>query len=380
MHSNALDPKVLAFKRRSYLIILPLGLLAFLLPWIFGLSSAQLSAFDGLALPLVALVLAGFNLALLARKIPLPQLEIGIFSSLCLFFLVKLSFYLFSGQNAADVSSGLTEFAYWFPVLYALAFLMFGSARGRRVSLLLYTTTLFVGMVYVLPSILAGERGEVFALSQMYFASGALIVLFMLFARITELHAGSARDMAQLAFTDALTKLNNRRQIEKSLGDEVKRAQRYGRPFSVVLVDIDHFKEVNDRYGHDVGDSVLRELAHLLVAENRISDQAGRWGGEEFLLILSETTLEQALGVASRLRLRVIGHRFARVGKLTASFGVADFQFDDSVKALVRRADEALYAAKTGGRDKVVGAYADPWDKTALAPHFIDAESVRFQS
>lgn len=157
----------------------------------------------------------------------------------------------------------------------------------------------------------------------------------------------------RLAETDQLTGLPNRNALDASFALDILRAQRYGRPLSVILLDIDLFKTVNDELGHLMGDKVLVDFARLLRGGLRSVDTVCRWGGEEFLLICHETPLEQAAQLAERLLQQVREHRFPCQRALTASAGVATAIPGDTVARLVQRADEALYAAKHSGRDRV---------------------------
>jgi len=160
----------------------------------------------------------------------------------------------------------------------------------------------------------------------------------------------------RLATTDELTGVKNRREIQRRLGHEVARAGRYQVPLTLAMVDVDHFKRVNDSFGHSAGDAVLREVAQALCSGIRKVDLAGRWGGEEFLLVLSDTPLDGGLLLADRLRRRV---RLATTAAdlpchVTVSIGVAEYAPGLTAEALVDHADQALYRAKDGGRDKVV--------------------------
>lgn len=153
--------------------------------------------------------------------------------------------------------------------------------------------------------------------------------------------------------TDRLTGLANRRRLEESLQTEVLRARRYGKPFSVILLDIDRFKHVNDQFGHQAGDNVLIAIAGLLTRTARETDVVGRFGGEEFLLVCPETEIQVVAALAERLRSEFTASDFPLVGQVTSSFGVAEFSPGDSVKSLLERADQALYRAKDGGRNCV---------------------------
>jgi two-component system cell cycle response regulator len=164
------------------------------------------------------------------------------------------------------------------------------------------------------------------------------------------------RHMSQ---TDGLTGLENRRHIETRLEEMFEHAKRLSEPFSCVMVDLDKFKSVNDEYGHQAGDAVLRQLARILKNEVREIDHAGRYGGEEFILLLTGTVLDAAVTFAERVRRAIEAHTFTYDGgslKRTASFGVAGWPHPKimSCDALVRAADDALYVAKEKGRNRVV--------------------------
>lgn len=158
----------------------------------------------------------------------------------------------------------------------------------------------------------------------------------------------------KLSITDPLTKIYNRIHLEESFKEEINIAKRYRMNFSVILLDIDHFKEVNDTYGHDVGDEVLMDLVAILQKNIRATDILGRWGGEEFLIILPQTNLSEAGRLAEKLRIQIQKHEFHRVGSQTCSFGISGFKDDDeSSKNIIKRADNALYDAKHFGRNCV---------------------------
>jgi len=156
-----------------------------------------------------------------------------------------------------------------------------------------------------------------------------------------------------LAMHDSLTGLFNRRAFDELLAREVASCKRYGGTLSLVTIDLDHFKKVNDTYGHDVGDNVLQELADILRKVSRPSDLPCRWGGEEFSWLLPKTDIDGARQAAERLRREVEKHSFAAIDAQTASLGVAEFRTDENGEALCRRADLALYKAKETGRNKV---------------------------
>ena len=156
-----------------------------------------------------------------------------------------------------------------------------------------------------------------------------------------------------LSNTDSLTNLANRHKLNKDLEYETKRANRYQHPLSVIILDIDHFKAVNDNFGHITGDKTLAEIAKRIQSTIREADLSGRWGGEEFLIICPNTSLEQAEVVAEKVRAHIDSHVFEDIKHITASFGVAEYVFKEPVEHLIDRTDKALYEAKQNGRNQV---------------------------
>jgi diguanylate cyclase (GGDEF)-like protein len=170
-----------------------------------------------------------------------------------------------------------------------------------------------------------------------------------------------AEDMGKLAITDALTRIMNRRGITVGLLDAMAQAERYNTPLSAAMVDIDHFKQVNDRYGHEAGDKVLAEVAGILADALRMPDKVGRYGGEEFLIVFPHTDLAQARKIAERIRATVGRTKFDIGPKkipLTISMGVTQFTKGEDLEQLMSRADATLYEAKQGGRNLVVARKA----------------------
>ena len=165
--------------------------------------------------------------------------------------------------------------------------------------------------------------------------------------------------LRQISLTDGLTQIENRRSLEERLQEMWQHSMRLHEPIALIMCDIDKFKSVNDNYGHQAGDSVLKEFAQLLKADAREIDRVGRYGGEEFLLILSGTVLDAAVTFAERLREKVEGHTFSYEGgtlRRTMSCGVAAWPHPrvTDQEALLRAADDALYVAKETGRNRVV--------------------------
>jgi diguanylate cyclase (GGDEF)-like protein len=181
--------------------------------------------------------------------------------------------------------------------------------------------------------------------------------------RVTALHAELGRyraELAKLARTDVLTQLANRRSLEEDLRMLDARSQRYGRPYCVAICDVDHFKTYNDTLGHQAGDEALRAVAAKLAAEVRASDGVYRYGGEEFVLVLPEQSLQTARAAVERVRAAVERLAIPHPGRgpggvVTMSFGIAGFRPGQAttVEDLLKQADAALYEAKEAGRNRV---------------------------
>jgi len=162
-------------------------------------------------------------------------------------------------------------------------------------------------------------------------------------------------EIRALSLTDQLTGIANRRKLDDVIASEYARAQRYGVGFALVIADIDHFKKVNDDFGHDVGDAAIRAFAKVIQGQIRQTDLAARFGGEEFVVLLPESDADCAVQCAERIRIQFGRETIAPISRpVTASFGVATLRPDDTLTSLFKRADTALYGAKDSGRNRVV--------------------------
>ncbi|MDY6824560.1 MAG: transporter substrate-binding domain-containing protein [Thermodesulfobacteriota bacterium] len=196
-------------------------------------------------------------------------------------------------------------------------------------------------------------------------AGGAfLISLFILWNRklaflnrkISNAHqrlAVKSRELEQLSVTDPLTGMFNRMKFEELLQHEIKRVQRTGECFSLIMLDVDNFKEINDSYGHQAGDSVLKKISGFLQASIREADNLGRWGGEEFLVLCPNTSDTGAATLAEHLRRLIAARKLTVAGGVTCSFGVAEYRHEEGESQLLNRVDRAMYRAKELGRNRV---------------------------
>lgn len=173
-------------------------------------------------------------------------------------------------------------------------------------------------------------------------------------SKINEQLLFDAKNLEKKASYDYLTNLYNRAKFDSFLSYEISKINRYDKEkLSILLLDIDYFKNVNDTFGHLVGDNVLQEIAQIMTVCLRQSDIVARWGGEEFIAMLPETTIDQAYYVAEKLRATIENHSFDVVSKITCSIGIAIYHNNNKKSELFKRADEALYRAKNSGRNQV---------------------------
>jgi diguanylate cyclase (GGDEF)-like protein/PAS domain S-box-containing protein len=162
------------------------------------------------------------------------------------------------------------------------------------------------------------------------------------------------KELEEIASIDKLTGIYTRRMVDEFIQIEVEAHKRHSFGLSVIMIDVDHFKNVNDTYGHQVGDIVLAQIAKLIVGNSRKSDISGRFGGEEFIIICPQTTAESALVLAEKVRIAIENFKFENIGYKTISLGISTFEDNDNVESLIKKADTALYQAKSTGRNKSV--------------------------
>jgi diguanylate cyclase len=270
-------------------------------------------------------------------------------------------------------------------LLYVVVFL-FGVFRLRRREYLWLTSLVLVGYGFVvLRDAYRHRSAEPLPLEALHYVVLAVTLIWLAFfgsyvGRLRETVSRRNAELAQalrqnreLAIHDDLTGTYNRRHIIQVLEEEQMRAERTSRSFCICLMDLDHFKEINDRYGHLAGDDVLKQFAARVSGEIRVLDRVGRdgaaepdegstfgrYGGEEFLLVLPETSMEGALSCAERIRRKAADMEFHTEGgslRMTVSCGLTRYRSGEDIRAMLARADQALYLAKELGRNRVESA------------------------
>jgi len=301
--------------------------------------------------------LSGSFMALRGRRIG-SGLKIGIAAASLVFLVIQLAIALLGRRIGSGAAWEVAVAAGWAPFPLIMMWLLFERAAHRRAAVSAYYVAL------VLPAVAFGiGRGPAAAPGAL--SLGASLVLAgaaatIVLAELTRLHetfavSWAAREaLERMAHTDPLTELPNRRSLMTDLTREAAVAARFGLALAVIEFDLDHFKEVNDVYGHQAGDQVLVAVARHVQRRLRATDVVGRLGGEEFLILAPGNTIAEATDLAEEIcrslhERPMAGDR----GWVTGSFGVTAYEPGDTADAILARADAALYTAKRGGRNRV---------------------------
>ncbi len=327
-------------------ITLPVGaVLAFIYAFQILAVGETLGGWASLAFSLVVLGLWG---AAIFRRDWTPRVEWAFFLAMILYLCLMTieNVNLFAGEHSKGevyFSDVLNAIILWLAITLIASYL---ALPDRETSLFLIA--ILAGMTAAFLYHMLFKDGFRFSVILIWVQSFfALFVLVLLITQMGRLHK-------KYISTDDLTQVCNRREIYRVLQRELSSSVRIGRPFSLILFDVDHFKRINDTHGHMAGDRVLRETAELVSRSIRSMDCLGRWGGEEFLLVLPQTDLTAATLLAERLRELLSRRSFEGVNCVTASFGVTSFRAGQELEDLLHAADRAMYRAKQNGRNQVV--------------------------
>jgi diguanylate cyclase (GGDEF)-like protein len=334
-------------KRITYFWALLIAVPTLGLVWWFRLDDP----FIRFLYPVFAL-LCGLWIWRLWARTGLERVEKETITGVGVFFGLKFAFNLFFtdlSANWAEIESSYWALAY----VMVLVYIVFTPRQGLMVGLAIVVLTLALGLFRLGAEFSSGRhqeeflafvRGEIRLLAM----AGLLYLLAAVKDRLAQMNR-QVEEMHTLARTDPLTGLPNRLALSEYL--EVEAHQPQG--LNVVLLDIDFFKQINDRYGHNVGDEVLKEVGRRLRASLRRGDVLGRWGGEEFMIVMRGDSQHDVLAAVERLREDIAFWPFELVGAVSASFGVAEGHMGDSINNMLERADKALYQAKHLGRNRV---------------------------
>ena len=354
------DDPIEAAKRSVFLIGTPVGVLAILVLWGIGMVQDSLSIADRLTLPLLAVAFLALTILYWQQLIHLRAFELAVYGLVVAFVLFEFGSIIIKITILhGPFVPGITL---WLPFVYILSFLILRTKRALLLSSIFFLATLIIGAASIIHFIAAGQAfPNMPLLIQVYFASIFYIGVLYLVTRIKDHYVSEhlrAGDLSKLAMIDSLTQVDNRRLLTQVLKEDVARVERDGRPLSVILFDLDRFKTINDSYGHNTGDEVLRQVACQIRQVIRTSDPFGRWGGDEFLVLATNTDGQQAVELAQRMRENLENCDFGSAGRVTASFGISTYQCGDTPETLIRRADMGLYKAKSRGRNRVEAVIA----------------------
>ncbi|MEX2501254.1 MAG: GGDEF domain-containing protein [Trueperaceae bacterium] len=344
-----------AIKRRIYTGVLPMAAMSALIVGFAGSQEPDRATRIWLVPIVLGVVVLIAWLALLRPRSQVLRIERILLYFVGALYLIALAsaptsaWALGGGEVVALIRVGL-----WTPVLVAFAFLACRTTTGLVLSWIAWGA--FAGVVAAL--LVFTDRVDAWAattLLEAMFVQGMAIVMIQGLVHVAWIAIDRADAYAVLAASDPLTGLPNRRSAEDRLDAEIGRADRYGRPLSVIWFDLDRFKSLNHRFGHEAGDRVLSAVGETVRSELREHDLIARWGGEEFVVVLPEQALGEAARTAERLRERLPATSMDLPDdeRVTASFGVAERLPRETMRDVLRRADVAMYAAKGAGRDRV---------------------------
>jgi diguanylate cyclase (GGDEF)-like protein len=327
MH-NFTDLKTIEKEILTGLILLLLTLFAFAIPFTIYLRDFKLVAGQS---AYCFILLTNLFLMRRAKTIRIPSLV--IFSSSFLMLLL-----IFFRYGTATIP--------WIFLLPIPSFFFLGLQRGALVNLLFI---LIVSTLLMVPTSLNPSPDRFSAsITILSYLCISFISFFLEFFRLR-----IQQRLEEMSVTDSLTGIFNRRHFDTVLLKEIEQAERYEKPFCLLTIDVDHFKEINDGHGHTVGDRVLIDLVILLKTGIRNVDSIFRIGGEEFAILLPETNLNGGLVFAERIRKSVMNHPFVDSIRTTASIGVIQFQQGYTVDYMIKYADRAMYDAKKRGRNRI---------------------------
>lgn len=353
-------------KRRVLMTILAIAWVA------SGFAWATMESL-GLASPVLRLVF-GANLAfhpivfaiIWTRALPQRVVDLSCLCFAAGICAACMALRLYSPTYGASID--LQPLYLWIPVIYVFAFTLADYRSSLRLSLVTLGTFVAISLPFLVGQ---SDRSLSNFTIQLHMVSAVLIAALYFFSSYShrfQVAQLTVDELARLANTDELTKLANRRRMTEAIEYELIRFARYGHAFSIIVFDIDHFKTVNDRFGHGVGDDTLVALAARTSAVMRDVDTLGRWGGEEFIVILPETRFEETLQKATSLCGQVAAAPLIGDHPITVSCGVTSVRRDDTADALLQRADVALYAAKRRGRNRAEGVL-DTSTELSLTPN-----------
>lgn len=344
------------FQLRVLKILLSIGTTAVLLIWIFESFTDRLITFDAIAYPIMVVMFSCCLVTIQLRPrlvTPVGQLAFYVLAGYITIHVQRMIFEEQSDQVYYDVAT----IPQWFPLVYTSAFVFFETRRAVKTSIVMYVSIL-ISISYKLmtgPSSFAANNNDPILIN-MLMAHPVYISTLVGIAWLKTQFVAARNDadiMTQVANIDYLTGVLNRRASSKELQMRMQQIYAASPCLAVLLIDIDHFKRINDTFGHDVGDEILIAVASNLREQLRVPDMLGRWGGEEFIVIAQVTKPADAAELAERLCVAIANRTMIDSLSVTVSIGVTTRQGNETPETLVKQADDALYQAKRLGRNRV---------------------------
>ncbi len=341
---SAQESRLAGFKRRAYLLVCLAGFPGILVGF-FSTGELVLKF-----LFVILLLCTATNIALnLNPRVQIGQIERFGFWYSAIFILSRAAFSLFQAQNEMAVRAVFQETYSSIALIGLMAYIMLNTRTALRAALIVFGVMLILNTIKI---VFMPVTPTISGLRNLLIGQFSLAGAFLAFSYVLALTKDLLAVEQIRSSTDPLTGAANRWQMYNSLERQWNTCQTQKQTFSVILLDIDHFKRINDLHGHHAGDIVLQELTRVFQKSLGNLGSVGRWGGEEFLVLLPHATLEQARVQAETLRVKLAKHKFG-TGQVTASFGVASLLPLETTNDLMRRADENLYSAKLSGRNRV---------------------------
>lgn len=347
-----------SYRLRVLQIMLALAALAVAVMWYVESTSNLTSAVDAIGYPALLTVTSLGTVTLYLRPGSLQKVVTTVYITF-ISYLLSSYYYIVLYQGFASEASSymLATLALWLPLSYVVGYVFFSPQAAVRSSLGIYAAICLPQLILVGTETSLGSQITFAILVSHPVYIAALWGVARLKLDASGIHA-LAKSMSVAATVDQLTGVANRRAILHALESVTRVLASSERPVALMLFDVDHFKSINDRYGHAMGDKVLVTLAQHATSHLRASDLLGRWGGEEFMILALDQTGPQALQMAERLRSDLEQIIYPDVGSVTVSIGVTTLLATDDAERFVSRADVALYRAKGNGRNRVEGLFS----------------------
>jgi len=345
------------YRLRVFRLMLALSAVAVAVMWYLDESRNLLNAIDHIGYPVLLAVTSIGTVLLLFRPASFQAVVTTVFVTFTTYLLASYYYILiYQGLAAESSSYMLSSIALWLPLSYVAGYVFFSPRVAVRTSLAIYVTICLPQLFTIhATNALAGQLAVAILVSHPVYIA-ALWGVARLKVHTRGIHA-LAKSMSMAASVDPLTGIANRRAMLHALDTVSQVLSGANRPVALLLFDVDHFKVINDHFGHAGGDKVLVELAQRANAHLRPTDLIGRWGGEEFIILALDQDGSQALLMAERLRVELEQIAYPDVGTVTVSIGVTSYLAGEDVDNFVNRADKALYLAKERGRNRVEGIF-----------------------